>query len=59
MGHLPPKEPEVIPWQKLCINLIGPYAVGMGKYATTLHALTMIVPATRWFKIAETPQEGQ
>ena len=25
LGHLPPKLPEEIPWERLCIDLIGPY----------------------------------
>jgi len=52
-GKLPEKDPEVIPWQKLCIDLIGPYTIGKGKYASTLHCLTMIDPATGWFEITE------
>ena len=56
-GHLPPKQPETIPWQKLCIDLIGPYTIGKGKAALTLHCLTMIDPATGWFEIAEVPNK--
>jgi transposase InsO family protein len=53
-GEIPPKpEPEIIPWHTLCINLIGPYKIGKGKNEATLHALTMIDPATGWFEIAE------
>ena len=26
-GLLPPKEAEAIPWDKLCIDLIGPYRI--------------------------------
>jgi hypothetical protein len=26
-GHLPEKEAEAIPWYKMCIDLIGPYAI--------------------------------
>jgi transposase InsO family protein len=56
-GLLPPKEPELIPWHTLCIDLIGPYKFGAdgSKHAITLHALTMIDPATGWFEIAEIP----
>ena len=25
LGHIPPKEPEVIPWECLCVDMIGPY----------------------------------
>jgi Integrase zinc binding domain len=53
-GEIPPKpEPEIIPWHTLCIDLIGPYKIGKGKNEATLHALTMINPATGWFEIAE------
>ena len=54
-GHLPPKEAETIPWERLCIDLIGPYTIGSkrNKDECTLHCLTMIDPATGWFEIAE------
>jgi len=26
-GHLPPKEAEATPWDKMCIDLIGPYTI--------------------------------
>jgi len=57
-GILPPKEPEVIPWHTLCIDLIGPYKIGKDKKQMTLHCLTMIDPATGWFEIAEVPSKG-
>jgi hypothetical protein len=57
LGLLPPKKAEVIPWQTLCIDLIGPYTLGTGKNATTLHAMTMIDPATGWFEIIEIPSK--
>ena len=31
LGHLPEKTPEMIPWDKLCIDLIGPYKIGKVK----------------------------
>ena len=52
-GKLPPKEAETIPWHTLCIDLIGPYKFGTGKNAIELQCLTMIDPATGWFKIAD------
>ena len=51
LAKVPPKDPEVIPWAKLCIDLIGPYTFGKGKNKTILHCLTMIDPATGWFEI--------
>ena len=60
VGHLPPKTPEEIPWERLCIDLIGPYKVGNPKRndETTLHCLTMIDPVTGWFEIAEVRRRG-
>ena len=57
-GILPPKNPEVIPWHTLCIDLIGPYKIGKGKEETNLHCLTMIDPATGWFEIVEVPNKN-
>ena len=53
VGHLPPKEAEEGPWEKLCIDLIGPYVIGSKGQESTLHCLTMIDPVTGWFEIAE------
>ena len=57
LGHLPPKLPEEIPWERLCIDLIGPYTIGSKDKSdvATLHCLTMIDPVTGWFEIAEIP----
>ena len=52
-GKLPEKSADVIPWKTLCVDLIGPYTIGTGKNAATLHCLTMIDPATGWFEIVE------
>jgi hypothetical protein len=60
-GHLPEKQADVIPWKQVCIDLIGPYKIGSEKnkqYATTLHCLTMIDPATGWFEIVEIPDKS-
>ena len=53
-GHLPPKEAETVPWDTLCVDLIGPYNIKRKnrKEPLTLWALTMIDPATGWFEIA-------
>ena len=58
-GKLPPKQPELIPWHTLCIDLIGPYPFGDEKKgaAVTLHCMTMIDPATGWFDIVEIPNK--
>ena len=55
-GKLPEKVAETIPWQKLCVDMIGPYKIPRkGKKDLELWAVTMIDPATGWFEIAEVP----
>jgi hypothetical protein len=55
-GHLPSKIVITIPWRALCVDLIGPYTLE-GKDGTVIDfmALTMINPATSWFKVVELP----
>jgi hypothetical protein len=55
-GHIPPKTVYTIPWECLCVNLIGPYTL-KGKDGSQIDfmALTMIDPTSSWFKIAELP----
>ena len=51
-GLLPPKEAEAIPWDKLCIDLIGPYTIRRkGQKDLVCKAVTMIDPATGWFEV--------
>mgnify|MGYP002063500018 FL=1 len=54
-GHLPAKEAEAEPWERLCVDLIGPYKIAQKgkKKPLKLQALTMIDPATGWFEIVE------
>jgi hypothetical protein len=55
-GHLPPKTVYKIPWECLCVNLIGPYTLkGKDDLQIDFMALTMIDPASSWFNIAELP----
>ena len=44
------------PWEALCVNLIGPYTI-KGKDGTEIDfmCLTMIDPASSWFKMVELP----
>jgi RNase H-like domain found in reverse transcriptase/Reverse transcriptase (RNA-dependent DNA polymerase)/Integrase zinc binding domain/Retroviral aspartyl protease len=57
-GHLPPKEAEAEPWEKLCVDLIGPYTVKRAKKdPLNLWAVTMIDPATGWLEIKEIPNK--
>ncbi len=55
-GHLPPKLVITTPWKALCVDLIGPYTL-KGKDGSSIDfmCLTMIHPATTWFKIVELP----
>ena len=51
-GHLPEKEAEAQPWDKMCIDLIGPYTIRRkGQKDLTCKCVTMIDPATGWFEI--------
>ena len=51
-GFLPPKEAEAEPWDKLCIDLIGPYKIRRkGHEDLICKCVTMIDPATGWFEI--------
>jgi hypothetical protein len=55
-GHLPPKTVYTIPWKCLCVDLIGPYTLkGKDNLQIDFMALTMIDPASSWFKISELP----
>ena len=55
-GHLPPKQPEVTPWETLCVDMIGPYKIERkGKKDLELWCVTMIDPATGWFEIKQVP----
>ena len=57
-GKLPPKNSTMIPWDTVCVDLVGPYTVtdhtGTDR---TLMAMTFIDPATGWFEIAELPNK--
>ena len=51
-GHLPEKEAEAQPWDKMCIDLIGPYTIRRkGQKDLICKCVTMIDPATGWFEI--------
>ncbi len=46
-GFLPPKSPEAEPWERLCVDLTGPFNIPRkGLNDLRLHAVTMIDPAT-------------
>ena len=53
-GHLPEKVAEAQPWDKLCVDLIGPYKIRRkGQPDLICRAVTMIDPATGWFEICQ------
>ena len=53
-GLMPEKEAEAEPWDKLCVDLIGPYTLKRkGKQALKLWCVTMIDPATGWFEMKQ------
>ncbi len=59
-GHLSPKLVIMTPWKALCVDLIGPYTFnGKDRSSIDFMCLTMINPATSWFKIVELPTVAQ
>jgi hypothetical protein len=55
-GLIPEKEAEAMPWDRLCINLIGLYYIKSNKKGVNtppLKCVTMIHLATGWFKIKQ------
>mgnify|MGYP000560201289 CR=1 FL=1 len=58
-GLLPAKAAEAEPWEKLCVDLVGPYTIPAkeGK-DLQLHCVTMIDPATGWFEMRELPNKN-
>ena len=57
-GHLPEKDAEATPWDKLCVDLIGPYTITRKKKKDlTLWCVTMIDPATGWFEMQTLPSK--
>ncbi len=59
-GHLPPKLVITSPWKAFCVALVGPYTLkGNDGLSIDFMCLTMIDPATSWFKIVELPPVSQ
>ena len=51
-GHLPPKEAEAVIWDRMCIDLIGPYKIHRkGQPDLVCKCVMMIDPASGWFEI--------
>jgi hypothetical protein len=58
-GHIPPNLVITTPWKALRVDLIGPYTLkGQDVSSIDFMCLTMIAPATSWFKIVEIPTVG-
>ena len=59
-GHLPPKVAEATIWDKMCIDLIGPYKIRCkGKPDLECKCVTMIDPASDWFEIHQYNDKDQ
>jgi hypothetical protein len=59
-GFLPEKEAEAMPWDRLCVDLIGPYNIKSnvkGVKIPPLKCVTMNDLATGWFKIKQYDDE--
>ena len=53
-GILPPKEAEALIWDKMYIDLIGPYKIRRkGEPDLVCKCVTMIDPASGWFEILQ------
>ena len=53
-GHVPPKIADQVPWQKVCVDFIGPSTIkGLDGKIMDFMCLTIIDPATGWFEIVE------
>ncbi len=52
-GLFPENVGETDPWDSLCIDLIGPHVIRQANWRKLqLWCVTMIDPATTWFKMA-------
>ena len=53
-GKLPPKEAETSePWDRVNVDMIGPFAVKTPTQKLELRAFTMIDPTTGWFEVKD------
>ena len=52
-GKLPAKEANEIPWNKLCVDIIGVYVIQrcIPKSNSTVKVVSMIEHDTGWFRI--------
>jgi hypothetical protein len=53
-GHVPPKIAESQPWERSCVDMIGPCQTRReGEKTLRLQAIAVIDPATGWFEIVQ------
>jgi transposase InsO family protein len=53
-GRVPPKIAESHPWERSCVDMIGPCQTRRkGKKTSRLRAIAVIDPATGWFEIVQ------
>ena len=57
------KTSKAVPWDLLCIDVVGPYMVTVDKYKNkedvthTFHVMTFINPEKCWFEVQEIPDK--
>ena len=57
-GHLPPKQAEPsVPWNRVNVDLAGPFSVKTPKGVRKMLLLTAIDPATGWFELKDIHEE--
>ena len=53
-SKLPAKMAEETPWNKLCVDLIGPYKIRRkGKEPLILKSVTIVEPVIGWFEVTQ------
>ena len=53
-GKLPANMVEETPWNKLCVDHIGPYKIHRkGKNHLILKSVTIVDPITGWFEVTQ------
>ena len=50
-GHLPPRDPQVAPWQEIAVDLIGPWTIAVNGQNLVFRALTIIDTVTNYLEI--------
>jgi transposase InsO family protein len=50
-GHLPPRDPQVVPWQEVAVDLIGPWTIAVNGQNLSFRALTIIDTVTNYLEV--------